>query len=58
MYLFTNKWIFKVMSRTDLAHQVAEVRMSALDSPEDSIGGLEPGTPLPNGKHKTGAALP
>ena len=46
------------MSRTDLAHQVAEVRMSALDSPEDSIGGLEPeAATLPNGKHKTGADL-
>lgn len=36
MYLFTNRWIFKVMARKELERQVQEVRMSAIDSPATS----------------------
>lgn len=36
MYLFTNRWVFKVIDRKELEVQMKEVRMSAMDSPSAS----------------------
>lgn len=32
VYIFTDRWFFKVMSRKELEQQVSGIRMSAVDS--------------------------
>ena len=47
MYIITDRWRFKVMQRKELEANVAEVRLSAMDSRANSLDGSS--APSPRG---------